>query len=185
MFIQLSHRWTLILVESKWVNDCCLTRSDHFTAICNHSMICCVLYEHVFLDFMVPTHCNSSQRVDITLIASHLVCFYSLMMHFDEKVANPNFIVLVWPDGVWNLGFIRHSRRSHQCLYYSECYVSNYYRWGCHIIVYISVSWMFGCGIFSIVKMTNRVLLSFKTKRQLFAMFHWIICKAKRFTRKN
>jgi hypothetical protein len=67
----------------------------------------------------------------------------------------------------------------------SECYVSNYYRWGGHIIFYISISRMFGCGLLSRVKLTNRVLLSFKTKRQLFPMLHCIIGKAKRFTRKK
>ena len=33
-------------IHGKWVNDCCLTPSDHFTAICSHSMTCFVLYKH-------------------------------------------------------------------------------------------------------------------------------------------
>ena len=111
-------------IHSKWVTDCCLTPND-LTAICNHSMICFfTIWTRLFLNFMVPTHCNRSPRVDIILIPIQLVCFYSLMMHFDEKIANPNVIVLVWPDGIWNLCFTRHPRRSrwplqHQCVYYS------------------------------------------------------------------
>jgi hypothetical protein len=110
-------------IHSKWVNDCCLT-PNHSTAICNHSMICFLLSEHAYFGIYGTSslqqeskgrHYPDSESISLLLLLNDA---------FDAKIANPNFIVLVWPDGVWYLGFTRHPRRSrwplqHQCVYYS------------------------------------------------------------------
>ena len=133
-------------IHSKWVNDCCLT-PNHSTAICNHSMICFLLSEHAYFGIYGTSslqqqatgrHYPDSESISLLLLLNDAYWRESSKSKFHT-------FGLTW----WGLEpriypapeTITLTITTPMCLLLtSECYVSNYYRWGGHIIFYISVS---------------------------------------------